>query len=112
MTVVPPTHSITTDHDPLGQIDREWVLTNGTGAFAMGTVPAVNTRRYHALFITSARPPVARAVLLNQVVEQVVVGPAQTGGKDTVVELTSCEFRDATGAGRVFSPQGASRMVR
>ena len=49
----------------------EWLETNGTGAFAMGTVGQVNTRRYHALLIASLRPPVERYVLLSRMEEQV-----------------------------------------
>src|SRR5215469_7597574 len=49
----------------------EWLETNGTGAFAMGTVAGVNTRRYHALLVASLRPPVDRYVLLSRVEEEV-----------------------------------------
>jgi len=51
----------------------EWLETNGTGAFAMGTVSGANTRRYHALLTASLRPPVARRVLLSRVEEDVVI---------------------------------------
>jgi len=49
---------------------REWLETNGTGAFAMGTVAGVNTRRYHGLLVASLRPPVDRFVLLSRVEEE------------------------------------------
>lgn len=52
----------------------EWLETNGTGAFAMGTVAGVNTRRYHAHLVASLRPPVERHVLLAKVDEEVIVG--------------------------------------
>ena len=52
----------------------EWLETNGTGAFAMGTVAGVNTRRYHALLVASVRPPVERYVLLSRVEEEVAAG--------------------------------------
>ena len=42
----------------------EWLLTNGTGGFAMGTVAGSNTRRYHGLLVASLHPPVARVVTL------------------------------------------------
>jgi glycogen debranching enzyme len=48
----------------------EWLETNGTGAFAMGTVAGLNTRRYHALLLASLRPPVQRYVLLSRVEEE------------------------------------------
>jgi glycogen debranching enzyme len=51
----------------------EWLETNGTGAFAMGTVAGVNTRRYHALLVASWKPPVERRVLLSRVEEEAVV---------------------------------------
>jgi len=52
----------------------EWLETNGTGAFAMGTVAGVNTRRYHALLTASLKPPVERYVLLSRVDEDVEIG--------------------------------------
>jgi predicted glycogen debranching enzyme len=47
----------------------EWLETNGTGGFAMGTAGGVNTRRYHGLLVASLRPPVDRFVLLSKVEE-------------------------------------------
>ena len=43
-----------------GSLDREWLVTDGLGGFATGTVPGLRTRRYHALFtvadpVTSVR---------------------------------------------------------
>src|ERR1700689_1305802 len=58
----------------------EWLETNGTGAFAMGTVAQVNTRRYHALLIASLRPPVERYALLSRVEEEAVVVGGQSHG--------------------------------
>lgn len=43
---------------------KEWVLTNGVGGFAMGTVSGANTRRYHGHLVASVRPPAYRTVLL------------------------------------------------
>jgi glycogen debranching enzyme len=51
----------------------EWLETNGTGAFAMGTVAGVNTRRYHALLVASLVPPSGRRVLLARVEEEAIV---------------------------------------
>ena len=51
----------------------EWLETNGTGAFAMGTAAGVNTRRYHALLVATLKPPVERYVLLSRVEEQVLL---------------------------------------
>lgn len=51
----------------------EWLETNGTGAFAMGTVAGLNTRRYHALLVASLRPPTERYVLLSRLEEEAAV---------------------------------------
>ena len=49
----------------------EWLEVSGSGAFAMGTVAGMNTRRYHGLLIASLRPPVDRRVVLSRLEEQV-----------------------------------------
>ena len=34
--------------------DREWLVTDGLGGYAMGTVCGLRTRRYHGLFVPKA----------------------------------------------------------
>src|SRR6266851_1873399 len=55
----------------------EWLETNGTGGFAMGTVSGANTRRYHGLLVASLRPPVDRHVLLSRLDEVVSDGTVE-----------------------------------
>ena len=43
---------------------REWLVANGIGGFACGTIAGVNTRRYHGLLVASLSPPVQRTLLL------------------------------------------------
>jgi predicted glycogen debranching enzyme len=43
---------------------REWLVTNGTGSYASGTVSDVLTRRYHGLLVAALEPPLGRRVLL------------------------------------------------
>jgi predicted glycogen debranching enzyme len=43
---------------------REWMLENGIGGYAMGTVSGVNTRRYHGHLIAATTPPTGRMNLL------------------------------------------------
>jgi predicted glycogen debranching enzyme len=50
----------------------EWLLGNGTGGFAMGTVSGANTRRYHGLLVASLHPPVERLVTLARLEETVL----------------------------------------
>ena len=54
----------------------EWLETNGTGGFAMGTVSGANTRRYHGLLVASLRPPAERFVLLAKLDETVSIDGA------------------------------------
>ena len=49
----------------------EWLDTNHTGSFAMGTVAGVNTRRYHGLLIGSLHPPANRLSILPRLEETV-----------------------------------------
>src|ERR1700720_134341 len=39
---------------------REWLVTNGIGGFASGTVTGNLTRRYHGLLVAALHPPVGR----------------------------------------------------
>jgi predicted glycogen debranching enzyme len=43
---------------------REWLVTNGLGGFASGTVAQLNTRRYHGLLIAALEPPTGRLQLV------------------------------------------------
>jgi len=52
----------------------EWLRTNRTGAFAMGTVAGANTRRYHGLLVAKLDPPADRCVLLSKLDEEVSAG--------------------------------------
>lgn len=48
---------------------REWLVTNGIGGFAAGTVAGVLTRRYHGLLIAALKPPLGRTLLVAKVDE-------------------------------------------
>jgi predicted glycogen debranching enzyme len=61
-------------YDPMPR--REWLVTNGLGGFASGTVAGVVTRRYHGLLVASLPAPLGRIVMLNHLLERVRVGRA------------------------------------
>jgi predicted glycogen debranching enzyme len=44
---------------------REWLVTNGIGGFASGTVSGGITRRYHGLLIAALQPPLGRNQLVT-----------------------------------------------
>lgn len=48
---------------------REWLVTNGIGGFASGTVAGVLTRRYHGLLVAALRPPLGRTLLVTKLEE-------------------------------------------
>jgi predicted glycogen debranching enzyme len=50
---------------------REWLVTNGIGGFASGTVSGNLTRRYHGLLIAALQPPVGRMQLVAKLDEVV-----------------------------------------
>jgi predicted glycogen debranching enzyme len=49
---------------------KEWLVTNGLGGYASGTVSGAVTRRYHGLLIAALPTPLGRTVMLNYVWEQ------------------------------------------
>ncbi len=51
----------------------EWMLPNGRGGFAMGTVAGANSRRYHGHLVAAVRPPTERLVLLAAVEAYVTI---------------------------------------
>ncbi len=104
MSELETTHLVDAHGDALSMLKREWLLTNGTGAYAMGTVPAINTRRYHGLFVAAVHPPVGRVIAVNQTLETLV-----REDRDTHKSFTSCHFLDDRGAD-VLEPGGAARL--
>ncbi|MGP8095991.1 MAG: glycogen debranching enzyme N-terminal domain-containing protein, partial [Steroidobacteraceae bacterium] len=46
---------------------REWLVTNGLGGYACGTVALANTRRYHAFLMASLDPPVERTLVVAKI---------------------------------------------
>jgi predicted glycogen debranching enzyme len=48
---------------------REWLVTNGIGGYASGTVAGLLTRRYHGLLVAALQPPVGRTLLVTKLDE-------------------------------------------
>ena len=61
---------------------REWIVTNGIGGFASGTIAGCLTRRYHGLLIAALQPPVGRTQLV--------------AGLDELVRYAGAEYPLAT----------------
>jgi predicted glycogen debranching enzyme len=73
-TIEDPCTSIeaSSEHSP-GDAEelREWLITNGLGGYASGTVCGVPTRGYHGLLIAALATPLGRTMMLNQLHERV-----------------------------------------
>lgn len=67
-------------------VTREWLVTNGLGGYASGTISGVITRRYHGLLIAAMPAPLGRTVMLSHLSELIRL----PNGKD--VRLTGEEF--------------------
>src|SRR5256714_298129 len=50
-------------------LDSEWIVTNGLGGYASGTVSGAVTRRYHGLLIAALPAPLGRMVMWSYVSE-------------------------------------------
>ncbi|MDZ8183875.1 MAG: amylo-alpha-1,6-glucosidase [Nostoc sp. ChiSLP02] len=48
---------------------REWLVTNGRGSYASGTVAGLSTRGYHGLLVAALQPPLQRTLLLAKLDE-------------------------------------------
>jgi predicted glycogen debranching enzyme len=56
---------------------REWLVTDGLGGYAMGTVAGLRTRRYHGLLVVASGGPAARMLGLVGLDPVLVVGDAR-----------------------------------
>ncbi|MBC7541247.1 MAG: glycogen debranching enzyme N-terminal domain-containing protein, partial [Candidatus Sericytochromatia bacterium] len=48
----------------------EWLLTNGIGGYASGTISGANTRRYHGLLVAAFDPPGDRRLVFSKIDER------------------------------------------
>ena len=56
--------------DPARLLSREWLVTNGLGGYASGTLAGVVTRRYHGVLIAALPAPFGRIVMVSQMGER------------------------------------------
>ncbi|MDB5077577.1 MAG: putative glycogen debranching enzyme [Chloroflexi bacterium] len=73
---------------------REWLVTNGLGGYASGTVSGIPTRSYHGLLVAALDPPAERTVLVGGMIEWATYDGAR-------FPLSAFEYGDGT-----LDPQG------
>jgi len=86
--------------DLAAALRREWLVTNGIGGFASGTVAGMNTRRYHGLLCAARQPPLGRTMTLTRLDEEVTLD-------DRTFALTTNEWADGT-----VAPHGYTLLER
>jgi predicted glycogen debranching enzyme len=59
-------------HDPATEpgLNCEWLVTNGLGGYASGTLSGVITRRYHGYLVAALSAPFGRIMMLNHLGER------------------------------------------
>lgn len=60
--------------DPAEWLVREWLVTNGLGGYASGTLGGANTRRFHGKLIAAMPAPRGRIMMFNHL-EETISGP-------------------------------------
>jgi predicted glycogen debranching enzyme len=84
-----------TQTDPLALLNREWLVTNGLGGYASGTVAGACTRRYHSLLVAALAAPLGRMVMFNHLAEELKLADRSVVRLDTL-ELTDAMFDPTT----------------
>ncbi|HEV2438591.1 MAG TPA: amylo-alpha-1,6-glucosidase [bacterium] len=75
--------------DLAAALRREWLVTNGLGGYASGTVAGLNTRRYHGLLVAALAPPLGRTMLVAGLSEWAILDGRR-------YPLSTHEFADGT----------------
>ena len=55
-------------------LHREWIVTNGLGGYASGTIAGAITRRYHGILIAALPAPLGRVIMCSHISETLVFG--------------------------------------
>ncbi len=91
------------ESDPHWQ--KEWLVTNGLGGYASGTVTGAITRRYHGLLIAALPNPLGRIMMLNGLSERLrlpdrrvmYTGAEELAGVSPEATIPLSEFRLESG---------------
>jgi predicted glycogen debranching enzyme len=84
------------DTEPM--LSPEWLLTNGLGGYASGTLLGIITRRYHGYLVAALPAPFGRVMMFNDLVEHVELPNGkryQLGGEERAgvpIRLESSEY--------------------
>jgi predicted glycogen debranching enzyme len=82
-------------------LNHEWLVTNGLGGYAAGSIVGAATRSYHGLLVASLSPPNDRVVLVSKVDEEILLPEGRR------LQLGVNEYQ-----GGVIEPQGYRYLER
>jgi predicted glycogen debranching enzyme len=54
-------------------LDKEWLVTNGLGGYASGSLAGVITRGFHGYLVAALPTPLGRVMMLNDLIERVAL---------------------------------------
>ncbi|NLG76821.1 MAG: glycogen debranching protein [Xanthomonadaceae bacterium] len=60
--------------DPADLRRKEWLITNGLGGYASGTLSGIPARKYHGLFVPNLSAPKGRHIMISRLDEVLVIG--------------------------------------
>src|SRR2546421_11012828 len=69
-------------------LTREWLVTNGLGGYASGTLSGIATRRFHGLLIAALPAPLGRTMMFNHLADQIQLSDGE------IIQLSSEERTD------------------
>ena len=76
-----------TEQDLRNLTETEWLVTNGLGGYASGTISGTLTRVFHGYLIAALPTPLGRTMMLNDIMEHIVLpdgSRVQLNGERTV----------------------------
>src|SRR5215472_11569337 len=82
-------------NDVKAGLNHEWLVTNGLGGYAAGSIVGATTRSYHGLLVAALHPPVERTVLVTKIDEEIELPDGKR------CKLGVNEYQDGT-----IDPQG------
>jgi predicted glycogen debranching enzyme len=96
-----PKREVPQDPESDPHLREEWLVANGLGGYASGTVSGAITRRYHGLLIAALPNPLGRMMMLNGLSERlrlpdrraVYTGAEELSGIKTEDTLPVAQFR-------------------
>ncbi|MBV8895699.1 MAG: glycogen debranching enzyme family protein [Acidobacteriaceae bacterium] len=73
-----PANAPLTQQDSQRLLDTEWLVTNGLGGYACGTIGGTPTRVFHGYLISALVATLGRTMMLNDLLEEVIFPDGRT----------------------------------